>query len=92
MPPSTCASGRDAIGEFFATQPAQGHSERIKHVQTRANGQPALASYADEDDVGTHDAYGVMVFAVRGDRICGITGFLRQPELFTQIGLALTWP
>lgn len=84
--------GPEAIGEFFATQPAQGRLERIKHVQTRANGQPALASYADEDDTGTHDAYGVMVFAIRGDLIAGITGFPRQPELFTQLGLGLTWP
>ncbi len=33
------------------------------------------------------DAYGVMVFAIRGDRIDGITGFPRQPELFTRLGL-----
>ena len=30
------------------------------HTVTRANGQPTLASYAD------HEAYGVMVFALRG--------------------------
>ena len=33
------------------------------------------------------DAYGVMVFAIRGDRIDGITGFPRQPALFTRLGL-----
>ena len=64
MPPMDVRfQGAAAIGEFFATQPAQGRLERIKHVATRANGQPTLASYADEHDTGTHDAYGVMVFA-----------------------------
>ena len=33
------------------------------------------------------DAYGVMVFALRGDRIDGITGFARRPALFTRLGL-----
>ena len=56
---------------------------------TRANGQPALAAYVDSHGTGTHDAYGVMVFAVAGDRIAGITGF-PQPELFERLGLLLT--
>ena len=67
MPPMDVRfHGAAAIGEFFAAEPAQGRLERIKHVATRANGQPTLASYADEHDTGTHDAYGVMVFAIRG--------------------------
>ena len=28
-----------------------------------------------------------MVFAMDGDRINGITGFPRQPDLFTRLGL-----
>jgi RNA polymerase sigma-70 factor (ECF subfamily) len=83
--------GRAEIGEFFATQPAGGRLERIRHVEVRANGQPALASYADEHDTGTHDAYGVMVFAIQGDRIAGITGFPRDPTLFTRFGLDATY-
>ena len=35
--------------------------------------QPALAAYAKTADGRRHDAYGVMVFALRGDRIIGIT-------------------
>jgi RNA polymerase sigma-70 factor (ECF subfamily) len=65
-----------------------GDLARLRLVPTRANGQPALAAYAQEHDAGTHDAYGVMVFALEGDRITGITGFPRQPELFIQLGLA----
>ena len=58
-----------------------GRLDRIRHTVTRANGQPTLASYAD------HEAYGVMVFALRGNRIAGITGFPHDMELFTQLGL-----
>jgi RNA polymerase sigma-70 factor (ECF subfamily) len=69
MPPMDMRfDGAAPIGEFFATQPAQGRLQQIKHTRTAANGQPALASYADEHNTGTHDAYGVMVFAIHGDR------------------------
>ena len=68
-------------GEFFATQPLNGRLDRITHTVTRANGQPTLASYSD------HDAYGVMVFALRADRIVSITGFPHDLEVFTQLGL-----
>lgn len=88
MPPMGVRyAGPRAIGEFFATQPAGGRLERIRHVQTGANRQPALASYADEEQIGIHDAYGVMVFAIRGARIAGITGFPRDAGLFPQLGL-----
>ncbi len=91
MPPvDVRIRGAGAIGEFFATQPAGGRLARIRHTVTRANGQPALASYADEHDTGTHDAYGVMVLAIAGTRIAGITGFPHDLELFTQLGLPLT--
>ena len=69
------------MGEFFATQPLGGRLDRIAHTVTRAAGQPTLASYADGE------AYGVMVFALRDDRIAGITGFPHDLELFTQLGL-----
>jgi len=52
-----------------------------------ANGQPGLAAYADEDATGRHDAYGVMVFAIAGHRIAGITGFPRDAGLFPRLGL-----
>ena len=32
-------------------------------------------------------AYGVMVLALRGERIAGITGFPRDTELFARLGL-----
>lgn len=88
MPPEAVRiEGGDAVGAFFATVPLDGRLDRIPLAQARANGQPALAAYADEQDEGVHRAYGVMLFAVQGDRISGITGFPRQPELFTRLGL-----
>lgn len=88
MPPEALRfEGSAAIGDFFATVPVGGRLDRIKLVPTRANRQPALAAYADEHDEGSFDAYGVMVFAIEGDRIHGITGFPRQPDLFERAGL-----
>jgi len=79
--------GPAEIGEFFATQPADGRLDRIRHAAVRANGQPGLASYADEHGTGSHEAYGVMIFAIAGNRIAGITGFPRDASLFTHLGL-----
>ena len=88
MPPEAFRfEGNATIGGFFATVPLEGRLDRIQLVSTRANGQPTLAAYADERGDGVFDAYGVMVFAIRGERIDGITGFPRQPELFTRLGL-----
>jgi RNA polymerase sigma-70 factor (ECF subfamily) len=93
MPPiDVRIEGASAVVEFFATEPLDGHIDRIKLVPTRAGGQPGFACYADEQATGEHDAYGVMLFALRGDRIAGITGFPQDTELFEQLGapLALT--
>jgi RNA polymerase sigma-70 factor (ECF subfamily) len=88
MPPEAQRlEGSAQIGSFFATAPLDGRLDRIQLVPTRANGQPALAAYADEAGNRVFDAYGVMVFAIRGDRIDGITGFARQPSLFSRLGL-----
>lgn len=93
MPPEPQRfAGRAQIGSFFATAPLDGRLDRIQLVPTRANGQPALAAYADERGEGVFEAYGVMVFAIHGDHIDGITGFARRPELFTRLGLAVRLP
>jgi RNA polymerase sigma-70 factor (ECF subfamily) len=90
MPPiDVRIEGAAAVGEFFATEPLGGHIERIALVPTRAGGQPGFACYADEHDTGEHAAYGVMVFALRGDKIAGITGFPQDSELFEQLGAPL---
>jgi RNA polymerase sigma-70 factor (TIGR02960 family) len=90
MPPEAGRfEGSAQISGFFATAPLDGRLDRIQLIRIRANRQPALAAYADEHGDGVFEAYGVMVFAIRGDRIDGITGFARQPTLFTRLGLPI---
>jgi RNA polymerase sigma-70 factor (ECF subfamily) len=87
MPPEGAEfSGADAVGAFFASVPLDGRLDRITLVETRANGQPALAAYAEDPDHKVRRPYGVMVFAIEGDRIAGITGF-PLPELFSRLEL-----
>jgi RNA polymerase sigma-70 factor (ECF subfamily) len=89
MPPEPFrVAGAAAIGEFFRTVPAEGALERIRLVPTRANGQPALAAYL-EDEAGAFQAYGVMVFALEGDAVASITGFA-DATLFSEHGLPAT--
>ena len=88
MPPEAARfDGSAAIGAFFAAVPLDGRLDRIRLLPTRANGQPALAAYADESGEGIDRPYGVMVFAIQGERIAGITGFPRRPDLFARLGL-----
>jgi hypothetical protein len=81
--------GVAAVGEFFATETLGGHIDRIALVPTRASGQPGFARYADEHDSGQHDAYGVVVFALRGDKIAG---FPQDTDLFEQLSALLLTP
>lgn len=91
MPPEGMRfEGAPAIAEFFATVPLDGRLDRIRLVPRRANGQPVLAAYSENEQSGEHEAYGVMVFAIAGRRIAGITGFPRQLELFRRLGLPVT--
>jgi RNA polymerase sigma-70 factor (ECF subfamily) len=93
MPPEAARfEGREQIGMFFATAPIEGNLDQIQLVPVRANGQPALAAYAQEHPDGDFRAYGVMVFAIEGDRIAAIVGFPQKPELFTRLGLPTRFP
>src|SRR5215204_580644 len=83
MPPEPMhVVGPVEIAGFFATVPMDGRLDLIRLVPTRANGQPTLAAYVQETPAEPFRAYGLMVFALDGDRIAGITGFARYPELF----------
>jgi RNA polymerase sigma-70 factor (ECF subfamily) len=91
MPPEDVRiEGAEAVGAFFATQPLAGRLDRIPLLPARANGQPALAAYADEDGRGVASPYGVMVLALRGPRVAAIVGFPRRPDLFARLGLPPT--
>jgi RNA polymerase sigma-70 factor, ECF subfamily len=83
MPPEPMhVVGPAEIGGFFATVPMGGRLDLIRLLRVRANGQPALAAYVQESPAEPFRAYGIMVFAVEGDQIAGITGFAGYPELF----------
>ncbi|MGH3071446.1 MAG: sigma-70 family RNA polymerase sigma factor [Gaiellaceae bacterium] len=90
MPPSpTWYLGPTAIGAFFGSRPVDGEGiERLRLLETRANGRPALAAYAAGDD-GVHRPYGLMVLTIDGEAISAITGFLEQ-GLFEAFGLPET--
>jgi RNA polymerase sigma-70 factor, ECF subfamily len=82
MPPQALQFvGRHAVGEFFATVPAQGRLDLIQLVQTRANGHPTVAAYLPDSATGDCRGYGIMVLTVVGDQVDTITGF-PDPDLF----------
>jgi RNA polymerase sigma-70 factor (ECF subfamily) len=88
MPPEGLRfEGREAIGAFFTAVPLDGRLDRLPLLPARANHQPALAAYADEQGEGVDRPYGVMVFALDGDRIAGITGFPRAERIFRRMAL-----
>jgi RNA polymerase sigma-70 factor, ECF subfamily len=88
MPPEPMRFvGPDAIGTFFSTVPAGGDLARIRLVQTSANRQPATAAYFSDPPGSPFRAYGVMVFALDGEAIVGITGFAGYPQLMPALGL-----
>ncbi len=92
MPPEpTRIVGAEAIGAFFRTVPAGGFLDRIRLVETRANGQPAVAAYLADPD-GAFRAYGVLVFALDGDAIASIAGFAGYPALVPRFGLPAVLP
>ena len=89
MPPEPMyVRGAEAIGEFFATVPADGHLDQIRLTPTSSNRQPALAAYVRDPTDGMHRAYGVMVFSLAVDEISGIVGFA-DSSLFPEFGLPL---
>jgi hypothetical protein len=82
-------AGPAAISGFFATVPLGGRLDLIRLLPARANRQPVLAAYVQESPAEPLRAYGIMVFAISGERIAGITGFAGDPELFTVFKLPI---
>ena len=59
--------------------------DRFRLVPTRANRQPAVALYLN-DDAGWHRAYAVLVLSVRRGRVTSLVRFGRA-ALFPAFGL-----
>jgi RNA polymerase sigma-70 factor (TIGR02960 family) len=87
MPPRPCLFlGGPAIASFYA---AMLPAERVRLVATRANGQPAFGVYHRDPHAPIARAYELLVLALAGDRISGITIFAGT-GVFPHFGLPQT--
>ncbi|MCW2936238.1 MAG: sigW [Actinomycetia bacterium] len=75
MPPMPFEyQGRQAAARFFtAIAPPRGRELRC--VRTRANGQPAFATYAPDPAAGVWRASGLIVLTLAGDRVSDVVRF-----------------
>jgi RNA polymerase sigma-70 factor (TIGR02960 family) len=74
MPPEPIEfRGRAAVGEFFKSFLSWG--QQVKLLPTRANCQPAFGYYLRDPSTLTFQGNGLLVVAMREDRVSGITRF-----------------
>ena len=78
MPPlASWFGGHDAIRTFLAGWPMSG-TWRWRPLRVRANGQPALAFYAWDDDEGAYLPFALNVLTFRGDKISDVVAFVAR--------------
>ena len=82
--------GLATVTDFAVRVPLTGCGS-WRHLETSANGQPALGCYLWNDAAGAYLAWSVNVFTLREAYICEITSFI-GPEHFTAIGLPASLP
>ena len=76
MPPlPTWVDGRDDVAVFLRAYPFSG-IRRWRMVPTSANGQPALATYAWDEQTAAFMPHSLSVLTLRGDKIEEIAAFL----------------
>lgn len=80
--------GRDDAARFYAIVVARPGRRRI--VQTRANGQPALAVYSRDDTGDVFRATSLLVVTLAGRRIAAIARF--DPSVLQHFGLPRILP
>jgi RNA polymerase sigma-70 factor (TIGR02960 family) len=74
MPPVPLEyQGRDVVARFYATMFGRGRLYRL--VATRANGQPAFATYLRAPTGGVCYGAGLLVLTLAGDRVSAMTRF-----------------
>jgi RNA polymerase sigma-70 factor (TIGR02960 family) len=81
--------GREPAACFFGTV-AFRPGRRTRFVATRANGQPALASYVRDPQTGLYRANGIAVLTLSGSLVSAITGF--DNSVLPSFGLPRTLP
>ena len=78
MPPlASWFHGQEGIRTFLVGWPMSG-AWRWRGIPTHANGQPALAFYAWDDDEGAYLPFALNVLTFRGDRISDVTAFVAR--------------
>jgi RNA polymerase sigma-70 factor (ECF subfamily) len=88
MPPMPFEyQGRDAVAGFCASM--FGGGRRFDLIPTRANGQPAFASYL-RAPAGTGHGVGLLVITLSGDRISALTRF--ENSVLPSFGLPRSLP
>jgi RNA polymerase sigma-70 factor, ECF subfamily len=85
MPPMPFEyQGRDAAARFFtAMRPST--PRRMHVIHTRANGQPAFASYSKDDVAENWRTMGLIVLTLAGDSVSEIARF--DPSVLASFGL-----
>ncbi len=75
MPPlASWFSGREDVAAFLAAFPLSG-SWRWKTVPTRANGQPAAAYYAWDEEAGAYLPFALNVLTLRDGKVADVVAF-----------------
>ena len=78
MPPlASWYQGREAIAQWAASWPMSG-DWRWRAAFTRANGQPALAFYAWDDDEQSYLPFALNVLTLRGNQVSDVTAFITR--------------
>jgi RNA polymerase sigma-70 factor (ECF subfamily) len=77
--------GLEAVTDFAVRVPLTGCGS-WRHVQTSANGQPAVGLYLWDDTARAHLGWSITVLTLRGERIDEITSFI-GPEHVEAFGL-----
>jgi RNA polymerase sigma-70 factor (ECF subfamily) len=92
MPPlASWFSGHEGLRTFLAGWPLSGNW-RWQVVETRANGQPALAFYTWDDDAGKYLPFALNVLTLRGDLISDVTAFVTRSIAPTERSEYARWP
>jgi RNA polymerase sigma-70 factor (ECF subfamily) len=79
--------GREAARRFFEVTHVAGGRD-LRFVHTRANGQPALATYVWDEVGEVWRSPGILVLTVCGDRLSDLTHF--TPDVLASFGLPRT--
>ncbi len=90
MPPTTLEyQGRSVIASFLRENTSWRRGQRYRLVPTRANTQPAFATYRTDAHAPIAHATGLVVLTLEGERIAAITQFL-DPSILSRFGLPRT--